>query len=321
MNRKGFKIRPEMVPAILLVFGFIAGAMESKYFLDPKYLLDSSTQYVETGLLALAMTFVIVSGNIDLSVASMTVLVACVTAKLMESGWATPSACAVAIGLGVILGAINGFLISKAKLPSFVVTLATMAVYRGIAQVLLGPNSAKVNAGFAGLDTQYLPGHVPIPLVIFLVTALILGVLLHRTLFGRWVFSIGTNETASFYSGIPAAKVKLGVFALSGLMAAGAALLMDSRLGVARFDHATGLELDAITAVLLGGASINGGRGSILGTVLALFLVAVLRIGMGVANVKAEYQLVVIGSLLVIAVLSGNFVERLSSARKPSVAK
>jgi len=259
---------------------------------------------------------VIVSGNIDLSVASMTVLVACVTARLMESGRSVPVSCALGIGLGVALGAINGLLIAKVKLPSFVVTLATMAVYRGIAQVLLGANSAKVAPSFVGLDTQYLPGHIPIPLVILLVTAVVLGLVLHRTLFGRWVFAIGTNEVASFYSGLPVAAVKVGVFALSGLMAAMAALLMDSRLGVARFDHARGLELDAITAVLLGGASIFGGRGSVLGTTLALFLVAVLRIGMGVANVKAEYQLAVIGTLLVVAVLFGNQFARLSSNRR-----
>ena len=315
---KGIRIRPEVVPAVLLVVAFIAGAAESKYFLDYRYLLDSSTLYVETGLLALGMTFVIVSGNIDLSVASMTALVACVTARMMETGKSTPVACAIGIGLGIALGAINGLLIAKVKLPSFVVTLATMAVYRGIAQVLLGANSAKVAPGFVGLDMQYLPGHIPIPLVILLVIAVILGLILHRTLFGRWVFALGTNEVASFYSGIPVAFVKIGVFATSGLMAAIAALLMDSRLGVARFDHARGLELDAITAVLLGGASIFGGRGTVLGTTLAVFLVSVLRIGMGVANVKAEYQLAVIGALLVFAVLSGNLVARLSTSRRPA---
>jgi rhamnose transport system permease protein len=191
-----------------------------------------------------------------------------------------------------------------------------MAVYRGIAQVLLGAASAKIPASFVGIDMQYLPGHFPIPLVIMLVVALILGLVLHRTLFGRWVFSVGTNELVSFYAGLPVAAVKIGVFALSGLMAGIAALLMDSRLGVARFDHAKGLELDAITAVLLGGASIFGGRGSAFGTVLAVFLVAILRIGMGVANVKAEYQLAVVGTLLVVAVLSGNFMDRLTTRRK-----
>ena len=313
---KRLRIRPEAVPAVLLVLAFVAGAMQSKYFLDVRYLLDSMTLYVETGLLALGMTFVIISGNIDLSVASMTALVACVTAKLMGSGWSVPAACFTGVGLGLGLGAANGLLVAKMKLPSFVVTLATMAVYRGIAQVLLGASSAKLPASFVGLDMQYLPGHFPIPVAFLLVMALVVALVLHRTLFGRWVFALGTNEVASFYSGLPVATVKVGVFAISGLMASFAALLMDSRLGVARFDHARGLELDAITAVLLGGASIFGGRGSAFGTILAVFLVAILRIGMGVANVKAEYQLAVIGTLLVVAVLSGNFVERLSSSRK-----
>jgi rhamnose transport system permease protein len=307
---KGLRIRPEVVPAVLLILAFVAGAMQSKYFLDARYLLDSSTLYVETGFLALGMTFVIVSGNIDLSVASMTVLVACVTAYLMEKGWGIGSSCAVGVVLGILLGAINGVLVAKVKLPSFVVTLATMAVYRGIAQVLLGAESAKVSTGFVGIGDHHLVGHIPIPLVIFFLVAVLLGLILHRTLYGRWVFAVGTNEMASFYAGIPTASVKIGVFAISGLMAAFAGLLMDSRLGVARFDHAKGLELDAITAVVLGGASIFGGKGTLLGTVLAFFLVAVLSTGMGVANVKAEYQLALIGTLLVVAVLFGRFTSR-----------
>ena len=307
--------RTEVVPAILLVLAFVAGSLQSKYFLDARYLLDSSTLYVETGLLAIGMTFVIVSGNIDLSVASMTALVACVTARLMGSGWSIPAGCAGGLVLGLLLGGFNGFLVAKVRLPSFVVTLATMAVYRGIAQVLLGSESAKLPPSFVGLDMMHLPGHVPVPLVILLVVAIVLGVVLQRTLFGRWVYSLGTNEDASFYAGLPTVKVKISVFALSGLLAALAALLMNSRLGVARFDDARGLELDAITAVVLGGASIFGGKGTMLGTMLALFLVAVLRIGMGVANVKAEYQLAVIGTLLVVAVLAGNLATRLSANR------
>jgi rhamnose transport system permease protein len=307
--------RTEVVPAILLVLAFVAGSLQSKYFLDARYLLDSSTLYVETGLLAIGMTFVIVSGNIDLSVASMTALVACVTARLMGSGWSIPAGCAGGLVLGLLLGGFNGFLVAKVRLPSFVVTLATMAVYRGIAQVLLGSESAKLPPSFVGLDMMHLPGHVPVPLVILLVVAIVLGVVLQRTLFGRWVYSLGTNEDASFYAGLPTVKVKISVFALSGLLAALAALLMNSRLGVARFDDARGLELDAITAVVLGGASIFGGKGTMLGTMLALFLVAVLRIGMGVANVKAEYQLAVIGTLLVVAVLAGNLATRLSAKR------
>ncbi|MDR3689599.1 MAG: ABC transporter permease [Fimbriimonas sp.] len=307
--------RSETIPAILLVLAFVAGAMQSKFFLDVRYLLDSSTLYVETGLLAIGMTFVIVSGNIDLSVASMIALVACVTARLMGAGWSIPAGCAGGLILGLLLGGFNGLLVAKVKLPSFVVTLATMAVYRGIAQVLQGAESAKLPSGFVGIDMQHLPGHVPIPLVILLLIAVVLGLVLQRTLFGRWVYSIGTNEEASFYAGLPTSTVKIAVFALSGFLAAVAALLLNSRLGVARFDDARGLELDAITAVVLGGASIFGGKGTMLGTMLALFLVAVLRIGMGVANVKAEYQLAVIGTLLIVAVLAGNVATKLSAKR------
>jgi rhamnose transport system permease protein len=307
------RLRPEVVPAVLLALAFVAGAMQSKFFLDARYLLDSSTLYIESGLLALGMTFVIVSGNIDLSVASMTVLVSCVTAHLMETGWGIAPSCAVGVLLGLLLGAINGVLVAKVKLPSFVVTLATMAVYRGAAQVLLGANSAKVAPGFVGLGDKHLVGHIPFPLMIFVVVAVILGLVIHRTLFGRWVFALGTNEMASYYSGIPTAAVKVAVFTVSGLMAAFAGLLMDSRLGVARFDHAKGLELDAITAVVLGGASIFGGKGTMLGTVLAFFLLAVLRTGMGVANVKDEYKLAVIGTLLIVAVLLGRLTDRTRS--------
>ena len=307
--------RTETIPAILLFLAFIAGAMQSKYFLDVRYLLDSSTLYVETGLLAIGMTFVIISGNIDLSVASMVALVACVTARMMGSGMSIPVSCLTGLGLGVVLGGFNGLMVAKVKLPSFVVTLATMAVYRGIAQVLLGAESAKVPTSFVGLDMMHLPGHVPVPLVIMLLVALGLGVVLHRSLFGRWVVALGTNEKASFYAGLPTAQVKVMVFALNGLLAALAALLMNSRLGVARFDDARGLELDAITAVVLGGASIFGGKGTMLGTVLALFLVAVLRIGMGVADVKAEYQLAVIGTLLILAILAANLTGQLTKKR------
>jgi rhamnose transport system permease protein len=312
---KKFLSRTETIPSILLVLAFIAGAMQSKYFLDVRYLLDSSTLYVETGLLAIGMTFVIISGNIDLSVASMVALIACVTARMMGNGMSIPVSCLAGLILGLILGGFNGLMVAKVKLPSFVVTLATMAVYRGIAQVLLGAESAKLPANFVGLDMMHLPGHVPVPLVIMLLVAVGLGVVLHRSLFGRWVVALGTNEKASFYAGLPTAQVKIMVFALSGFLAALAALLMNSRLGVARFDDARGLELDAITAVVLGGASIFGGKGTMLGTVLALFLVAVLRIGMGVADVKAEYQLAVIGTLLILAILAANVTGQLSKKR------
>ncbi len=296
---------PEAVTLALLAIAFAAGALQSPYFLDATYLLDASTLHVETGLLALGMTFVIVGGQIDLSVASNMALSACLVAIALEAGLPMPLAILLGPAAGAALGAINGLVVVWARLPSFVVTLGTMALYRGVAQILLGPSSVALPKEFAGFDRLGV-GPVPTSLIALLAIAAALGLLLHRGVFGRRVFAIGANEEAALYSGIPVARAKVAVFALCGMLCGLAALHLDSRLGVSRFDLARGAELDAITAVVLGGASIYGGRGSILGTVLALFLLAVLKTGMGLANVKAEYQLAAIGALLILAVLSSN---------------
>ncbi len=302
------KQRP-IVPLVLLVIATVAATRLSPHFLDARYLLDTSTLYVETGLLALAMTLVIVSGNIDLSVGSMLVLTACLVAKLMDSGMGIFPAVIAGMVIGAALGTVNGLLVAKFRLPSFLVTLGMMAVARGAAQAMLGSTSIKLPKGFKGIDQSLVLG-LPWPLIIFIFGALLIGLLLHRTVFGRWVFALGTNESASRYAGVPIDRVKVSVFALSGLMAGIGALLMDSRLAVARYDLARGIELDAITVAVVGGAAIKGGKGSILGTTLALFLIMVMRTAMGVASVKAEYQLTAIGALLIIAVLAGNLGER-----------
>jgi rhamnose transport system permease protein len=311
----------ELIPGVLVILAFIAGALQSKYFLDVRYLLDSSTLYVETGLLAIGMTFVIVSGNIDLSVASTLALVAVVAARLWELGWASPLVIASALALGALCGVLNGLLVAYAGIPSFMVTIGTLALYRGIAQSMAGAESAKVSADMIGIDMVYVPGTpVPVSTAGLLLLAIASSAVLSRTVFGQWVKSLGTNERASFFSGVPTAQLKLAVFTLAGVLAAVAALHIDSRLGVGRFDHASGLEVDVITAVVLGGTSIYGGRGSILGTMLALLLLALIRIGMGVANVKAEYQLAIIGSLLVLTVVATNVSERLPTRVKKRAA-
>ncbi len=304
----------EMIPAVLVIVAFAVGALQSPFFLDTRYLLDSSTLYVEAGLLALGMTLVVISGNIDLSVASTLALVAVISAKLLEAGWSLPAVVVAALALGAFLGAVNGCLVAYAGIPSFMVTVGTLALYRGIAHAMLGAQSVNVPSHLLGIDMAYVPGTVvPVSLVALGVIAFGIGLVLNRTVLGHWIRAVGTNEKASFYSGVPAAGVKVGVFVIAGMMAALAALHINSRLGVARFDHARGLEVDVITAVVLGGTSIFGGKGSILGTMLALLLLALIRTGMGVANVKAEYQLAVIGSLLVLTVVATNLGERFAS--------
>jgi len=308
--------RRELIPAILVLVAFAVGAKASPYFLDARYLLDASSLYVEIGLLALGMTLVIVCGHIDLSVASNLALVACVTAKLLGAGWSPAMALPAGLALGALLGWVNGIIVARLGLPSFVVTLATMAAYRGAAQVMVGAESARVPTNLTGIDFATVPGTTfPLPLGVLLVVALLIGLLLHRTVLGRWIFANGTNERAAFYSGVPTQRVTVTVFTVAGLLAGLAGLVIGSRLGVARFDHGRGMEVDAITAVVLGGASIAGGSGTVLGTVLALLLIALLRTGMGVANVTAEYQLAAIGTLLVLSVIASNLTERLTKRR------
>ena len=291
---------PELIPAILLIIAFIAGTRESTFF-SFHYLLDSTTTVAEIGLMIVGMTFVIVCGEIDLSVASNLALVACATAKLAQH-FSLPIAVVAGLLCGALLGAFNGVLVAYGKLPSFLVTLATYALFRGVAQALVGSESIALPPKFTGVDTIFFPYPIPATLVLVLFVALGLGLVLHTTVFGRWLYAVGSNEQAALYSSVPTARLKLGVFVLSGLLSGLGGILMDSRLGVARFDHARGFELDVITATVLGGASIYGGKGSMLGSVLAFFMIYFVRAGLGLANVTAEYQLAIVGTLLIFAV-------------------
>jgi rhamnose transport system permease protein len=297
--------RPETITVLLLAVAFAAGAMLSPYFLDGRYLLDSTSLYMEVGVVALAMTLVIISGNIDLSVASNLALTAVVSAKLFAS-WHLPMPLIVLFApiFGALLGLFNGLMITRLRLPSLTVTLGTLALYRGLAQVLVGDHSVgNFPDWFNGIDYRKIAGIAPMPLILFLALAVVFALLLHKTIFGRCVYAIGTNEPASRFSGVRVDLVKLAVFTLSGFMAGIGSMMMLSRLSVARYDMALGDELAVITAVVLGGTDIFGGRGSIFGTVIALFLLGVIRTGMGVANIRAENQLAVTGTLLVVAVL------------------
>lgn len=313
-----FLTAPELVTFVLLLIAVAVGASLSPYFLDADYLLNSTSLYMETGLMALAMTFVIVSGNIDLSVASNLALTACLVATLHERG--VPMAVAAPLGpvIGALLGLFNGLLITRLRLPSLTVTLGTLALYRGLAQVLAGDRSiGGFPPRFVGINYRYLgpveagdyvllPA-IPMPLILFLAFALAFGFVLRKTLFGRYVFAIGTNEAAARFSGIRVDRMKLAVFTISGAMAGLAAVVAISRLSVARYNIATGgdSELAVITAVVLGGTDIAGGRGGVLGTVIALFLLGIMRNGMEAANKSSETQLAVTGALLVISVLLG----------------
>ena len=312
-------LRPEAVPLVMLVLAFIGGSLLSPYFLDLRFLLNNTSTYIEIGIMALGMVFIIISGHIDLSVASTLALVACVAGiTYFDLGVPMGITLVLALILGGLLGYLNGLLVTRLKLPSLAVTLATLALYRGVANILVGDDSRPKLAWsrdivfpkwFVGVHQITILG-IPFPLFVFLVLAVLLGLLLHKTVFGRWVFTIGNNREAARYSGVPVEWVERAIFTLAGFLSGLAGMIMVSRLSVARYDHARGWELDVITAVVLGGVDIRGGRGSMLGAVIAFFLIFVLRTGMGVANVKAESQLFVIGVLLILSVIISNFMSR-----------
>lgn len=301
----------ELTVVALLGVAFLVCARLSPYFLDFHYLLDATSLYMEAGVIALAMTFIIISGNIDLSVASNLALVASVTGVLYARLKVPLGiACLCGLALGALLGAANGLLIVRLRLPSLTVTLGTLALYRGIAQILLGDGSISgLPEWFVGIDYRRV-GPVPAPLLIFCGLAVIAAIVLHRTITGRWTYALGTNPVACHFSGVPVGRLTLLLFTFSGLLSGLAGLMMTSRLSVARYDMALGLELDIITAVVLGGTDIFGGRGTIFGTATALLLIGVLRNGMGLANIKAESQSVVIGLLLILAIVLPNLLQR-----------
>jgi rhamnose transport system permease protein len=308
---------------VLLLFGaaFLLCSRLSPYFLDAAGLLDASTLYMEAGIVALGMTFVIIGGQIDLSVASnMALTGACLGVLHARTDWPLPAAIACALLIALGMGLANGLLVARLRLPSLTVTLGTFALYRGIAQILVGEQSISgFPEWFVGIDRRYL-GPLPLPLAVFLGLALLFALVLHYTLPGRRTYAVGANPVASHLSGVPVARVTLGLFALSGALAGLAGVMMTSRLSVARWDSALGLELDVITAVVLGGTDIFGGRGTIFGTVVALLLVAMLRHGMSLANIKVERQLVAVGALLLIAIVVPNLMARLRARRTAPAA-
>lgn len=309
-----------LVPFVLILVTLFVGWRISPNFLDGMYLMESATLFAEIGLIAIAMNYVITSGHIDLSVGSMTVLSACLTAKLLSSGVPIPVGIGAGILIGGALGALNAALIHGLKASSFLVTVGTMALYRGLAEGIMGANSEPIPKSMVGIHTVTFAG-LTVPLWILILVTVVGIVVMGRTIYGRHIISMGSNPKAAEYVGIPTAKLTTSVFILSGLACGIASLLMVSRYGLARHDYAQGLELDAITMVVVGGTSIRGGESDVLGTLLAFILIAMLRTVMGIANISAEYQLTAIGLLLVFAVIFNRFsfqLPRIRGSAQPS---
>lgn len=300
-------VRPETMTLLLLIIGVFVGSQLSQFFLDINYILKSFTLYVEFAIVALVLTMVIISGEIDLSPASNMALSACLFAYAQQAGVPMPLAIIIGLAAGLAMGLFNAFMIIGLQLPSIIVTIGTLTLYRGLAQIIAGDKSIRVPDWFIGIN-NVLVGGIPIPIIIFVVLSIILGLLLSTTIFGRQIYLIGTNEVAARHAGVRSTRIKIILFAMTGVVSAFAGLMTASRLGSVRYDLGLGGELQMVLMAMLGGTYIFGGRGSILGTFLAAWLLVIVTTGMIVANWLPAYQLCVLGVLLIISIIATNLI-------------
>ncbi|MFC3521903.1 ABC transporter permease [Streptomonospora nanhaiensis] len=300
-----------VLAASLLVEGFASG--RNAGFL----ILDIAT----IALIALPMTLIVITGEIDLSVASTLGLTSAVMGQLWVMGLPLETIVPLCVLLGVVLGAVNGLLVTVAGLPSLAVTIGTMAMYRGLAYVVLGDRAvADFPFEWTGGATARIPG-TDLPWVVLLIAVLggVFGVVLHATPVGRSLFAIGSNDEATRFSGISVAWTKLWLFVASGAVAGLAGVFWTLQYGSARADNAFGLELSVVAAVLLGGVSIFGGKGALPGVLAGVLLLGVIRNALSLADVSSDVLSIVTGVLLVVSVVLPTTITRLRE-RRPRAA-
>jgi rhamnose transport system permease protein len=312
----------ELLLAGILVATVVYNANNSPVYLDVDNFVNLFQLSIEKVIVAVVMTFVIVNGEIDLSVASVMAFAACVVGALHEHD-AVPFALgiAIAIAAAALVGLVQGVIVARTGLPSLVVTLAGLIGVRGAARILLEDRSVgEFPDWFRDLGRDDVLGPLPFALVLFLVLLVVGGVVLHRSAFGRTLFVVGNNAEVARYAGIDVARQKIVLFMLSSTVAGIAGVLFAARLGSVRANIGEGYELDVITMVLLGGVSIFGGAGTLAGVALAICVVLNLRNGMGLSNVEGNVQTGVIGALLILSVLAQNLIDRVPAALRRSGA-
>ncbi len=291
----------------ILVVVVVVNAVQSPVYLSVENQINLFGLFIEKIIVALVMTFIIINGEIDLSVASVMGMSACLLARLYEIGVPVQWGIVMALLTGVLAGAFNGFWIAVVGLPSLAVTLAGLIGYRGIALVLLEDRSIGYFPDwFNALGQKPLVGPFPLALIIFFVLLVIAVVVLQYSGFGRYVYVIGNNREVARYSGVKVRRVKMALFIASSTVAALAGLLIAARLGAVRGSTAEGFELDIITMVLMGGVSIFGGTGTLTGVLLSILIILNLRNGMLLLNIPGHTQTGVIGVLLILSVLTPN---------------
>ena len=304
-------LRHETVLAVLVVVALLVLSRQSDRFFTADNLLNQGRLMAEMSLIALTMTFVIVTGGIDLSVGSILGLAAILVGVLWKkAGLPLPVAAGLAMGAGALAGLVNGLVITRFAVPPLIATLATLALYRGLAEGISESRSVRgYPEWFFRLGQGEVAG-VPTQVWVLGLVAVVAAVILARTTFGRATYAVGANEVAARFSGVAVARTKLLIYTASGLMGGLAGVILVSRVSTTRSDMGTGIELDAVTAVVLGGTSIFGGRGTVVGTILGLVLIQALRNGLALSGVKGDGTIVVIGAILILTILLSNLLGR-----------
>jgi rhamnose transport system permease protein len=311
-------VRWESLLVVLLGATIAYGASVSPYFLQSSNLFYICLNVGEIAIMALPLTLIVVTGEIDLSVASMLGLSGVLMAELFKHGWPIWPAMIMAVVLGAFLGAFNGFLITRLGLPSLAVTIGTLTLYRGIAQGILPTDTiGGFPTNLASIGVIPIPHtHIPYSIAFFGAFAVVFAVVLHATPLGRAIFAIGAGREAAFFAGIRVKRIKFWLFVLSGLLSGFAGVLWTLRFASARYDAGIGMELFVVTIVLLGGISIFGGRGTVAGVVLAVAVLGCLQTALTADLIPAQDQNIVVGGLLLASVIVPNSADLYRRARE-----
>ncbi|WP_219462298.1 ABC transporter permease [Nonomuraea rhizosphaerae] len=309
-------LRWDVMVGVLLIVVFGYGSLTSPSFATAGNLSFALSDLGEIALIALAMTMLVVAAEVDLSVASVLGLSSALVGSLWDAGLAIETIIPIAVLAGALCGLVNGLLVTRLGLPSLAVTIGTLALYRGLAYVVLGDRAvAQFPPQFVSLAVDDVPGTpIPYPVALFVLLAAIVGVVLHATGFGRSLYAIGAQEQAAFFAGIRVKRIKLLLFVVSGTVAAFAGVVFTLRYGSARADNGLGIELAVIAAVLLGGVDFDGGKGTLGGVIAGVLLIGLLRNLLMLGDVSTEIQSIVTGLLLIVSVLT----PRLVSLAKPA---
>ncbi len=320
LSLKELFLRWEALLILIFIAVNVMNICLSPNYLNARGLFTSINNFMDKALIALPMAFILLLGDIDLSVGGNVCLSATMLGIVYNatgSMWLGVLACLLT---GTLCGAFNGLVMTKfTELAPMIVTLATNIIFRGLAERILGDGSTGgMNSveWFSKVFYGKLFKVIPYPVIIFAVLAVVFGLVMHKTVFGRQMFAIGANKKAAAYAGIKVEKVRMTVFTLTGLMCGFAAIFYCSKLGSVKSDVAEGFDLEAISMCVLGGISTAGGKGTMVGAVISIFIIGLLRYGLGLINLSGQTIRIIIGALLIVVVLYPTIQEAIKNRKK-----